>query len=55
METISFDKIIEKKLIIHLSPEEFKDMPKNIREIVNGIELSEILVENDHEVDLFDL
>ena len=55
MEIISFDKIIERKLIIHLSPEEFKNSPKNIREIVNGIELSEILVENDNEVDLFDL
>ena len=53
METISFDKIIESKLIIHLSPEEFKNMPKNVREIVNKIELSEILIE--YETDLFDL
>ena len=53
MEIIPFDKIIESKLIIHLTPEEFKNMPKNIREIVNEIELSEILVED--ELDLFDL
>ena len=54
METIPFYKIIESKLIIHLSPEEFKKMPKNIREIVNEIELSEILIENEYEADLFD-
>jgi len=53
MEIIPFDKIIESKLIIHLTPDEFKNMPKNIREIVNEIELSEILVED--ELNLIDL
>ncbi|QEE17253.1 hypothetical protein DSAG12_03085 [Promethearchaeum syntrophicum] len=52
METISFEKIIESNLIIHISPEEFKSMPKNIREIVNEIELSDILIDDEDELDL---